>query len=493
MILKLQNGRTINYAGINKNAVENFKYIDKQLIKAGYGYIPRLAILGNIEQESKGDPLAESRNKLWHGIIQWNKDRYRFQSNNAQEELQRQTALLLKELEKTGWSGDTWRDQLEYAKSFKDSTDLRQAVDIFTRRFVRPGNIESEINKRYEHAQRGWMDEEENKKQDLEIIKRTLPDNLIQARRNMNNKVIENARNKTLNRRPITENKFEERPSWIPSSDVPSEDEIQSLISNAFKYQWGGSLIYKAFAPTLPGYKQETPFSNFSVLNYKFPVEPPIATPVATTASTPSTQTVKTQEPVQNQVQTQEISKQERVAQPTEQISEVKPQVDNTRVQQPIEESKGKIYKSSEKQKFQEDMYNAYINALKKRGLNDNDAQEFAKNLTTQDILESNWGRSSLSKDFNFGGVKDFSGKGVAKDTTEFVNGKKVLVKQPFRKFASIDDYVNYKINLVGKKWKVFESSPDKYYALIVAGPQKYATDPNYTSKLTNLHKQIWA
>ena len=57
------------------------------------------------------------------------------------------------------------------------------------------------------------MDEEENTKHDLEIIKRTLPDNLIQARRNMNNKVIENARNKTLNRRPSTENKFEERPS----------------------------------------------------------------------------------------------------------------------------------------------------------------------------------------------------------------------------------------------------------------------------------------
>lgn len=79
----------------------------------------------------------------------------------------------------------------------------------------------------------------------------------------------------------------------------------------------------------------------------------------------------------------------------------------------------------------------------------------------------------------------------MAKDTTEFIGGKKVSVKQPFRKFASVDDYVNYKINLVGNKWKVFGSSPDRYYSLIVSGPQKYATDPNYTSKLTNLHKQI--
>ena len=59
---KYQEGRTINYAGINKDAVENFKYIDDELIKAGYGYIPRLAILGNIQQESLGNPLAISSN-----------------------------------------------------------------------------------------------------------------------------------------------------------------------------------------------------------------------------------------------------------------------------------------------------------------------------------------------------------------------------------------------------------------------------------------------
>ena len=178
-------------------------------------------------------------------------------------------------------------------------------------------------------------------------------------------------------------------------------------------------------------------------------------------------------------------------------MQEVETQIDNTRVEKPIAE--GKIYKSAEKEQFKEDLYNAYLEALKKnlevlkkKGMKEKDIEEFAKKLATQDILESNWGQSSLSKNFNFGGIKDFSGKGTVKDTTEVIDGKTVKVKQPFRKFEDIDEYVNYKINLLDKKWNVFSSDPNKYYSLIVSGKQKYATDPNYTSKLNNLYKQIW-
>lgn len=64
MIPKFQNGRTINYSGINKSAIANLKYIDNELIKAGYGYFQRLAILGNVQRESSGNPLAISSNGL---------------------------------------------------------------------------------------------------------------------------------------------------------------------------------------------------------------------------------------------------------------------------------------------------------------------------------------------------------------------------------------------------------------------------------------------
>lgn len=237
---KYQEGRTINYAGINKDAVENLKYIDDELIKAGYGYIPRLAILGNIQQESLGNPLAISSNGAWHGIIQWNKDRYRLQNRNAQDELKRQTALLLKELEKTGWSGATWRDQLKYAQAFKDSTDLRQAVDLLTRRFVRPANTEIEINKRYAHAQRGWMDEKPV--QEATQVK-TLPANLtpISNFTLLNNQVVDTSTRKG----PV----IKEQPTEIvrkPLNEM-TEDDVRSLVYNSFKYAEGGNLVYKPF------------------------------------------------------------------------------------------------------------------------------------------------------------------------------------------------------------------------------------------------------
>jgi len=41
------------------------------------------------------------------------------------------------------------------AQAFKDTTDLKQAVDLFTRHFVRPKDIEDEITKRYNFAQSG--------------------------------------------------------------------------------------------------------------------------------------------------------------------------------------------------------------------------------------------------------------------------------------------------------------------------------------------------
>lgn len=252
------------------------------------------------------------------------------------------------------------------------------------------------------------------------------------------------------------------------------------------KYQSGG-LIYKQYErdPKLSNLVLDTSYDRFPVRSVSIP---------ETKVTVNETPVEEQKREVQQPVVTAPVTTTPRVLQP------VVAQIDNTRVEKPFEQKKeeaktstGKVYKSSEKKKFQDDMYNAYHRALKKRGLSDKEAFEFAKRLATQDVLESNWGQSSLSKDFNFGGIKDFSGKGIAKDTSEFVNGEMVKVSQPFRKFASIDDYVNYKIDLVGRKWKVFESTPDNYYSLIVSGKQKYATDPNYTSKLNNLHKRIWA
>lgn len=239
------------------------------------------------------------------------------------------------------------------------------------------------------------------------------------------------------------------------------------IFKNGGKLYQRGGLIYNPFVPETKKSKQtidEPTFESLKISDYtRFPVEP---------------------------VKTYSIPKE------TPAPQQVKTQVDNTKVEQPKitkeETITGKVYKSSEKEQFKTDMYNAYYNALLERGLDSTTADAFAKRISTQDVLESNWGQSSLSKDFNFGGIKDFSGNGVQKDTTEYIDGVKKSVKQPFRKFKDLKDYVNYKLNLVHKNWDVFKYNPDSYYTLITSGKKKYATDPNYVAKLNDLYKQIW-
>ena len=145
--------------------------------------------------------------------------------------------------------------------------------------------------------------------------------------------------------------------------------------------------------------------------------------------------------------------------------------------------SEGKIYTS--KQEFVKDMTAAYTKALAARGI----STDYAKMLVAQDAIESNWGKSSLSKAFNFGGIKAVKGAPfVEKETKEYSSkGGMHKTKSKFRRFNSLDDYVNYKISLLsGKRYQAFTGDPSQFYSRVKAGG--YATDPNYVEKLTNIY-----
>lgn len=237
------------------------------------------------------------------------------------------------------------------------------------------------------------------------------------------------------------------------------------------KYQKGGGLTYKPFIGKESTYESFIP-EIFSDYTPSFPVEP-----------------VQTYTPVeQAPVKT--------VKTPEFEIQQVTAPRDAVVVSKPSEKmaTNGKIYKSSEKQAFKADVYNTYVKALIKRGLDDITANKFAQRLTTQDILESRWGQSTLSQYYNFGGIKDFrkDSNTAVLDTTEYENGQKKTVKQPFRKFNSLEDYINYKIDLVDKNWNVFNDTPENYFLNITKGSRKYATDPKYAEKLNASNKQIW-
>lgn len=190
-----------------------------------------------------------------------------------------------------------------------------------------------------------------------------------------------------------------------------------------------------------------------------------VSTPQEETAQSENSSKRTINEPVQETVQAKPISEQQRHA------------------QEAVESKNGKIY--TNQRDFVEDMTAAYTKALAARGI----STDYAKMLVAQDALESNWGKSSLVKDFNFGGIKAVNGTPfVEKETKEYSAGKGMhKTKSKFRKFNSLDEYVNYKISLLsGKRYQAFTGDPTQFYHRIKAGG--YATDPNYVAKLTNMY-----
>lgn len=147
----------------------------------------------------------------------------------------------------------------------------------------------------------------------------------------------------------------------------------------------------------------------------------------------------------------------------------------------------------SDRKKFVNDLTEAYEKELDSRGL----SKEYAKYMVAQDALESNWGMSSLARYFNFGGIKEFRDNqdGIEADTKESFDGKTLkTVKQKFRKFKDLGDYVKYKIDLLGNSnFNVFAYMPDKLYNRLVTAPKKYATDPDYENKMNKMYRSVLA
>ncbi len=179
--------------------------------------------------------------------------------------------------------------------------------------------------------------------------------------------------------------------------------------------------------------------------------------------------------PIQEIVQDNPIS-----VQTAQNTAKPEQRVDAQEVAEPKE---GKVYTNP--QDFVKDMTDAYIKVLTAKGI----STDYAKMLVAQDALESNWGKSSLSKAFNLGGVKAIEGVPfVEKETTEY-NSKKGMYKTKarFRKFNSLEDYANYKINLLnGKRYRAFTGDPSQFYHRVKAGG--YATDPKYVEKLMKIY-----
>lgn len=157
--------------------------------------------------------------------------------------------------------------------------------------------------------------------------------------------------------------------------------------------------------------------------------------------------------------------------------TEVQSQVEEIRNPEPIVQETT-VHKFNSKKDFKDTMLPIYERLLKSKGLN----PAFAKSLVAQDGLESAWG-SKPTGSYNFGGIK---GKGTTKRTREVINGKDVYINDQFRNFKSLEDYANFKIDLLNnKRYKAFSGDIKEFANRVHRGG--YATDPRYANILNQV------
>jgi flagellum-specific peptidoglycan hydrolase FlgJ len=119
------------------------------------------------------------------------------------------------------------------------------------------------------------------------------------------------------------------------------------------------------------------------------------------------------------------------------------------------------------------------------------------KFIIAQICLETGYGKSSLSSKYNnYGGIKEFgNGPKVSLLTTECKNGVCAKVYQPFAVYPTIDAGMKAQSkiyeNRYFKQYLKKTTDPIIYANLIQSGPIKYATDPNYVSKITKIINTI--
>lgn len=162
--------------------------------------------------------------------------------------------------------------------------------------------------------------------------------------------------------------------------------------------------------------------------------------------------------------------------------------VETEDLQEPIETPKTKSEKYKDSNKFKKELTEAYTKALKSRGMD----TRYAKYLVAQDALESGWG-SRYVGNYNFGNITVGSDKTASYTEGNDHDSKGNPIKQKFRNYDSIDDYVNAKISLLnGSRYNAFSDNADDaraFYSRIIKGG--YAEDPNYLTKILRVYNSV--
>lgn len=87
---------------------------------------------------------------------------------------------------------------------------------------------------------------------------------------------------------------------------------------------------------------------------------------------------------------------------------------------------------------------------------------------------------------------KAWKGKTVLVDTHEYIDGKSVKAKAEFIDFDSVLEAMSWYCNFIRRLYPdAYEKrdNPLEYFIGLVSGLNRYATDPNYPTRLTSLYR----
>jgi len=111
-----------------------------------------------------------------------------------------------------------------------------------------------------------------------------------------------------------------------------------------------------------------------------------------------------------------------------------------------------------------------------------------------QAIHETGWGKSLSGKN-NIFGIKDFTGKGSQRMTTECGVSGCYKTRQPFKNFPSVEASIPFYDKTVtrilrsqGYSTSLFRENPGKAIDVL---SRKYATDPNYSRMIKKTMTQV--
>lgn len=152
------------------------------------------------------------------------------------------------------------------------------------------------------------------------------------------------------------------------------------------------------------------------------------------------------------------------------------------------------LIKSSSERRAQEeiDFRQAYIEDTEKMAMRIARKNNILPSvMLAQSILESNWGRSELSREYNnYFGIKAVKkDQGVVFETEEYVDGESGRYMENFKKYSSKrESFEHYaKLLTTAKRYEKVKTAKNYKEAAQYIKEGGYATDPSYADKIISV------